>query len=188
LLELQNLILQLSIINESSILFIVIAIASLFILWVIVSIPVWISAKILRAKQAKFTSAMLVTAFGPIIYGIVYFVSTRILSSVLSPTGNSVNMIGIVIAFIAWIYVFKRGFKTGWIRALGITIVAIVVFVIIGIIISSTVTQFISHTQPQLSPPQTPIPSPRPPTVVPPMMPFQQVNEDMFIPGRLLKN
>ena len=75
-------------------------------------------------------------------------------------------MIGIVIAFIAWIYVFKRGFKTDWIRALGITIAAIVVFVITGIIISFTVTQFISHTQPQLSPP---------PTVIPPMMPFQQV-------------
>ena len=171
MLELQNLILQLSTINEYSILFIVITIASIFILWAIVSIPVWISAKILRAKQAKFTRAMLVTAFGPIIYGIVYFVSTRILSSVLlSPAGNSVNMIGIVIAFIAWIYVFKRGFKTGWIRALGITIAAIVVFVIIGVIISTT----ISHTQPQLSPPQTPKPS-SPPTVVPPMMPFQQV-------------
>ena len=170
MLELQNLILQLSTINEYSILFIVITIASLFILWAIVSVPVWISAKILRAKQAKFTRAMLVTAFGPIIYGIVYFVSTRMLSSVLLPAGNSVNMIGIVIAFIAWIYVFKRGFKTGWIRALGITIAAIVVFVIIDVIISTT----ISHTQPQLSPPQTPKPS-SPPTVVPPMMPFQQV-------------
>jgi hypothetical protein len=170
LLELQNLILQLSIINESSILFIVITIVSILILWAIVSVPVWISAKILNAKQAKFTRAMLVTAFGPIIYGIVYFASTRILSSVLSTDGNQVNMIGIVIAFIAWIYVFKRGFKTSWIRALGITIAAIVVFVIIGIIISTT----ISHTQPQLSPPQTPKPS-SPPTVIPPMMPFQQV-------------
>jgi hypothetical protein len=44
-------------------------------------------------------------------------------------------MIGIAIAFIVWIYVFKRGFKTGLIRALGISIAAIAVFVIIGIII-----------------------------------------------------
>lgn len=174
MLEFQNLILQIPTINETSILFIVITIASFFILWAVVSIPVWIAAKILKAKQAKFTRAMLVTAFGPIIYGIVFFVSTRILSSILSPAGNSVNMIGIVIAFIAWIYVFKRGFKTGWIRALGITIAAIVVFVIIGIIISFTVTQFIPHPQPQLSPPQTPKPS-SPPRVVPPLMPFQQV-------------
>jgi cation transport ATPase len=121
----------------------------------------------LKAKQAKFTRAMLVTAFAPIIYGIVFFVSTRILSSMLSPAGNSVNIIGIVIAFIAWIYVFKRGFKTGWIRALGISIVAIVVLVIIGIIIFFVVSQFVSHTQLHPSPPT--------PTVVPPMMPFQQV-------------
>ncbi|MFL6455808.1 MAG: hypothetical protein ACJ71G_02430 [Nitrososphaeraceae archaeon] len=169
MLEFQNLILQIPTINESSILFIAIAIASFLILWAVVSIPVWISAKILKAKQAKFTRAMLVTAFGPIIYGIVYFVSTRILSSVLlSPAGSSVNMIGIAIAFIVWIYVFKRGFKTGWIRALGISIAAIAVFVIIGIIIFFAASQFISHTQPQT-------PRPPPPTVVPPLMPFQQV-------------
>jgi hypothetical protein len=141
-------------------------------LWAIVSIPVWISAKVMKAKQAKFTRAMLVTAFGPIIYGIVFFVSTRILSSVLLfRSGNSVNTIAIVIAFIAWIYVFKRGFGTGWIRALGISVAAIVIFVIIGIIIFFAATQFISHIQPQPSP-QTPL---QPPTVVPPMIPFQQV-------------
>jgi hypothetical protein len=150
-------------------LFIVITIASFFILWAVVSIPVWISAKILKANQAKFARAMLVTAFGPIIYGIVFFVSTRILSSIL-PAGNSVNTIAIAIAFIAWIYVFKRGFRTGWIRALGISIAAIVVFVIIGIIIFFVASQFTSHTQLQPSP-QTPLQPP----VVPPMMPFQQV-------------
>jgi hypothetical protein len=66
--QLQNLILT----NESLLFFIVIAITSFFILWTIVSIPVWILAKILRAKQAKFARAMLVTAAGPIAYGIVF--------------------------------------------------------------------------------------------------------------------
>lgn len=135
-------------------------------LWAIVSIPVWISAKILRAKQAKFTRAMLVTAAGPIAYGIVFFISTRLLSSLLSSGNNyyslsSVNnMIGIAVAFIAWTYVFKKGFETGWIRALAIAISAIVVFVIIGIIIAFIVNQFVPHAPP--------------PTFVPPV-PFQQV-------------
>jgi hypothetical protein len=120
LLELQNLILQV-LTNESLLLFIVITIASFFILWAIVSIPIWISAKILGVKQAKFARAMLVTAAGPIAYGIVFFISTRLLSSVLSVGNNyysmsSINMIGIAIAFIAWTYVFKKGFKTGWIE------------------------------------------------------------------------
>ncbi|HET7345200.1 MAG TPA: hypothetical protein VFJ05_04950 [Nitrososphaeraceae archaeon] len=155
--------------NESLLFFIVIAIASFFILWAIVSIPVWILAKILRAKHAKFTRAMLVTAAGPIAYGIVYFISTRLLSSLLAAGNNyyslsSVNnMIGIAVAFIAWTYVFKKGFETGWIRALGIGIAAIVVFVIIGIAIAFIINQFIPHA-----------PLPSQPIIVPPM-PFQQV-------------
>jgi hypothetical protein len=112
---------------------------------------------------------MLVTAAGPIAYGIVYFISTRLLSSVLSVGNNyyslfSVNnMIGIAVAFIAWTYIFKKGFETGWIRALAIGIAAIVVFVIIGIIIAFIVNQFIAHTPPS-----------SPPTIVPPV-PFHQV-------------
>jgi hypothetical protein len=152
--------------NKSLLFFIVIAIASFFILWAIVSIPVWISAKILRAKQAKFTRAMLVTAAGPIVYGIVFFISTRLLSSLLASAGNNYhslssvdNMIGIGAAFIAWTYVFKKGFETGWIRALAIAISAIVVFVIIGIIIAFIINQFVPHA---------------PTTIVPPV-PFQQV-------------
>ena len=98
------------------------------------------------AKQAKFARAMLVTAVGN---------NNNYYSM------SSANMIGIAIAFIAWIYVFKKGFKTGWIRALGIGIAAIVVFVIIGIIIAFIITQLVPHAPP-------------PSTIVPPM-PFQQV-------------
>jgi hypothetical protein len=106
---------------------------------------------------------MLVTAAGPIAYGIVYFISTRLLSSVLSAGNNyyslsSVNnIIGIAVAFIAWTYIFKKGFETGWIRALAIAISAIIVFVIIGIIIAFVINQFIPHV---------PVRSP---------LPFQQV-------------
>jgi hypothetical protein len=43
---------------------IIIAITSLVIIWVIVSIPVWISAKIFLSRRASFGRAMLVTAGG----------------------------------------------------------------------------------------------------------------------------
>ena len=56
-------------------------------------------------------------------------------------------------------YVFKKGFKTGWIRALGIA--AIVVFCNYRDIIAFIITQFVPHAPP-------------PTTIVPPM-PFQQV-------------
>ncbi len=96
-------------------------------------------ARVLNAKQRKFSRAMLVTLAGPVTYMIVYFISTRLLTILLS-LGNkyyyslsTVNMIGIVLAFVSWIYVFKKGFETGWMRALGIAIVAVIVFVIMGI-------------------------------------------------------
>jgi hypothetical protein len=41
---------------------IIIAITSLVIIWAIVSIPVWISAKIFLSRRASFGRAMLVTA------------------------------------------------------------------------------------------------------------------------------
>src|SRR5215469_2906782 len=116
---------------------IIIAITSLIIIWAIVSIPVWISAKILLSRRANFGRAMLVTAVGPIVYAVVLIISTTIISLA---TGNRLSLItslGVVLAFLAWIYIFKRGFETGWIRATTIAIVAILVFVVIGVAIGS---------------------------------------------------
>jgi hypothetical protein len=141
--------------NESFLFYLVLTAVSLMVLWTIVSIPVWISARALSAKQGKFSRAMLVTLAGPMMSMIVYFISTRLLILLFS-LGNkyyyslsSINMIGIVLAFVGWIYVFRKGFETGWIRAVGIAIVAVIVFVIIGIAIALTLDQFlpnISHT------------------------------------------
>ncbi len=108
-------------------------IAALIILWVIVSIPVWLAAKIITLGKARFTRAMLVTAVGPVIYGIVFFIS----NAALAATGGFVFAgVSFILAFIAWIAVFKYGFDTGWLRALGIAVLATVVFIVIGAIIT----------------------------------------------------
>jgi hypothetical protein len=127
-------------------------ILSLIALWIIVTIPVWIAAKILTLGKAKFTRAMLVTAVGPIVYAIVFFISAAVLAAAL---GDQIipAVIAFIIAFVAWIGVFKKGFDTGWIRALGIAILAIVVFAVIGIIISLVMQAIVPG-----APPITPIP------------------------------
>ena len=127
-------------------------ILSLIALWIIVTIPVWIAAKILTLGKAKFTRAMLVTAVGPIVYAIVFFITAAALTAAL---GDQIipAVIAFIIAFIAWIGVFKKGFDTGWIRALGIAILAIVVFAVIGIIISLVMQAIVPG-----APPITPIP------------------------------
>ena len=127
-------------------------IIGLLLLWIIVSIPVWIAAKILTAGRVRFTRAMLVTALGPITYAIVFFISTALLSAIVGDLTVPL-VIGFIVAFIAWIGVFKVGFDTGWLRALGIAILAIIVFAVIGLMISLLMQVIVPE-----APPITPIP------------------------------
>jgi hypothetical protein len=129
-------------------------IIGLLVTWILVSIPVWMAAKILTLGRVKFTRAMLVTAVGPIIYAIVFFISSAVLSAALG--GSSLPaIIGFLLAFIAWIGVFKISFATGWIRAFAIAILAVIIFAIIGIIISLIIHAIVPQAPPTIT---TPIP------------------------------
>lgn len=84
---------------------------------------------------------MLVTAAGPIVYIIVLIISTNIL---LVAIGNRSSIIlGLVLAFLAWIYVFKRGFETRWNKGAAIALLAIIVFVILGLLFASLTHLFV---------------------------------------------
>jgi hypothetical protein len=125
----------------------------LLILWVLVSIPVWIAAKIVTVGKARFTRAMLVTAAGPIVYAIVFFASSIFLAMTLGEK-IFIATIAFILAFIAWIGIFKLGFETGWIRALAIAILATIVFAVIGAIITIGLQALVPQT-----PPITPFPT-----------------------------
>jgi hypothetical protein len=127
--------------------------AGLLILWIIVSIPVWIAAKILTGGRARFTRAMLVTAVGPVIYAIVFFVSSVLLAVTIGERA-SIAAISFILAFIAWIGVFRWGFDAGWIRALGIAVLATVVFIVIGAVLTVALRAYVPET-----PAITPFPS-----------------------------
>jgi hypothetical protein len=127
-------------------------IIGLLVLWIIVSIPVWVAARILAMGRVSFSRAMLVTALGPIVSAIVFFIIAALLTAIVGDPTLPV-IIGLIVAFVAWIGVFKRGFHTGWIRALGIAILAIIVFAIIGLIISLLMQVIVPE-----APPITPIP------------------------------
>src|SRR5919198_800342 len=122
-------------------------IVGLIAMWIIVTIPVWIAAKVLTLGKAKFTRAMLVTAVGPIVYAIVFFISVAVLTVALG--GQTIPaIIAFIIAFIAWIGVFKKGFETGWIRALAIAVLATVVFAVIGILITLIIQAIVPGAPP----------------------------------------
>ena len=132
----------------ASIITVIITIVSLVIMWAIISVPVWISAKILTSGRARFGRAMLVTAIGPIVYALVLIISTSFVSSALGNRLSIIMLLGAVLAFLAWIYVFKRGFETGWIRAAAIAVLAIIVFVIIGAVIALFTHLFVPNAPP----------------------------------------
>ena len=134
--------------TEPIFILIIIAIISLVIVWAIVSVPVWISAKILTSGRARFGRAMLVTAAGPIVYALVLIISTRFLSLTIGNRSPLITIIGLVLAFLAWIYIFKRGFETGWIIGIGIALLAIIVFVIIGAAIALLTHLFVPAAPP----------------------------------------
>ncbi len=127
-------------------------IIGLLVLWIIVSIPVWVAAKILAMGRVSFSRAMLVTALGPMVSALVFFIFAALLTTIVGDPTLPV-IIGLIFAFIAWIGVFKRGFHTGWLRALGIAMLAIIVFAVIGLIISLLMQVIVPE-----APPITPIP------------------------------
>lgn len=127
--------------------------AGLLILWIAVSIPVWLAAKVVTLGRARFTRAMLVTAVGPAIYAIVFLISSLALAVTIGEQ-VFVAAVSFILAFVAWIGVFKWGFETGWLRALGIAVLAIIVFIVIGAIVTLALQALVPAT-----PPITPFPS-----------------------------
>lgn len=97
-------------------------------LWVVVSIPVWISAKIFTSGRVGFGQAMGATLLGPLAYIIVFsilnVIQTLIINNVLF------SMISFIIAILSWLGTFKIIFKTGWLKTIVIVIVAIIIFIV----------------------------------------------------------
>lgn len=108
--------------------------ASLMIAWVIASFPVYIAGKLVTAGKATFLEAMLATVVGPVVFGIVFAGATLFL---LPLFGGSAAVWATLLAFLAWLAVYRSLFKTGWLGALGIAILAVVVslvlFAILGL-------------------------------------------------------
>ncbi|GIU71926.1 MAG: hypothetical protein KatS3mg003_1405 [Candidatus Nitrosocaldaceae archaeon] len=113
---------------------IIVGILSLIGLWVIVSIPVYISARSLTSGRVGFGRAMCATLLGPLVYASVFFISNIILNMTIN--NPSFMIIAFILSIIAWLGTFKVIFKTGWLTTIGIVVLAIIVFVIGAIIFS----------------------------------------------------
>jgi hypothetical protein len=102
----------------------------LIIIWAIVSIPVYIAARLVM-PEASFQDSLVATIFGPIIYVITLFGAYYFLGAVIGSQGY---MWALVIAFIGWVFIFKVSFRTGWLRALVVALIAILVFAFVSVL------------------------------------------------------
>jgi hypothetical protein len=123
------------VLSGSTLLDLLVIIIGLIILWIIVSIPAYIAGKIVTAGRSTFGEAMLATLFGPIVYGIVLVVVSFFLGAVIGSSGAYV--LALILALIAWIGVYKSTFRTGWLGAMAIAILALIIFIIIALVIAA---------------------------------------------------
>jgi hypothetical protein len=119
---------------EVSVQNLIFTIISFVILWIVVSIPVWLAGKALTEGEATFGDALLATLAGPIVYFVVTFIVDFFLSGII---GSSAFVFGYILALIAWVWVYKASFETGWIKAILIAILAWIIFVVLSIIVGT---------------------------------------------------
>ncbi len=111
-----------------------VTIIGLLILWIVVSIPVWLAGKAATGGSATFGDALLATLAGPIVYFIVNLVVDLFLGALI---GATANIFGYILALIAWIWVFKASFQTGWLQAILIAVMAWLIFIVLSVVIGS---------------------------------------------------
>lgn len=91
---------------------------------IILSPVLWLSGRALVGKdKAKFTDAIWIVVIGTVI-GAIF--------GALVPFGG---IIASIIQLIIWLYLVKHFFDCGWLKALVIAIVAIIIFALIAIIL-----------------------------------------------------
>lgn len=120
-------------------------IAILIVVWIVVSIPAYIAGKIVVRSRATFGEAMKATLGGTVAFAVVLVGASLLLGPVL---GASANALGLVLAFIVWLAVYRASFHTGWGGALLIAILSVVVVLVIGFLLASV----LGSAYPSISP------------------------------------
>ncbi len=109
-----------------------ILLVALVILWAIVSLPVYIAAKAVTKGKATFGEAMWATLGGAIVYVIVLVGVSFFLGALI---GHSAGAFAVLLAFVAWLAFYRSLFEVGWLGAIGIAVIAVIVTFIMSLIL-----------------------------------------------------
>lgn len=111
---------------------IILSLTVVIVAWIILSIPVYISARVLTMGRIRFTTAMLASLIAPLLYFAIVIGSLLLMDRI----GMASILLALIVAPIAWLWVYKRMFNTGWLRALGITVLSFILFIVLAWIVS----------------------------------------------------
>ncbi|MCX8150261.1 MAG: hypothetical protein N3D85_01985 [Candidatus Bathyarchaeota archaeon] len=90
---------------------------------VVLSPVLWLSGRLLAGKdKAKFTDAIWIVLLGTIIGSVLGFFITGISAS--------------LILLLMWLSLIKHFFDCGWLKALAISIIAVLMFAVIGMLLT----------------------------------------------------
>jgi hypothetical protein len=106
------------------------------VLNIIVVVPaLWISGRLLAGKQkAKFTDALWIVIIGTVIFFFTHSAIVTFFADVLG-AGLVAALVSSFVLLIIWLALVKHFFDCGWLKALAISIVAVVVAIVIWFII-----------------------------------------------------
>ncbi len=113
---------------------VVFLIIGLIILWIVASIPAYIAGKIVTSGKASFGDAMAATLGGVLVYAIVLFAVAYFLQPLV---GASADVLALILAFVAWLAVYRASFDTGWLGAFGIAVLSLLVLIVLNAILGS---------------------------------------------------
>ena len=104
------------------------------IAWVIFVVPaLWISGRLIAGKEnAKFTDALWIVILGTVIY---YFVSVFIEQFFAAIFGVWSFIPSLIVLLLIWLALVKHFFDCGWLKALAISIVTVIIAFIILLIV-----------------------------------------------------
>jgi hypothetical protein len=91
---------------------------------IIIGGVIYIAGRIVVGERARFGSAVTVAFLGVVLGGLV---------------GIVVPVIGWLVALVVWIYLIKRFFRSGWLAALGIGLLAVIIWAVIWIALAAIV-------------------------------------------------
>lgn len=113
---------------------VVVILVAIIVFWIIISLPIYFSAKVVTGGKASLGAAMGATVAGPIVYVLTFIATSFLFRAFL---GGGLGLVALMFAFLAWLAVYKTAFQTGWLGALAITIIAVLIYVVLAVILTS---------------------------------------------------